>query len=130
MTLSQSGHWLVPFTCLEELYKQQPDAKNGKPRTVASFPSTSASSSSPAQPGLPAVPTLEVATAETRARGVTFNPVVELQDMYDDDDNSSRAQGVQTDPRVAVYDLDAKDVPTDDEGTEREPRQVTLAARD
>ena len=129
MTLSQSGHWLVPMTCFEDLFKQQPDLKD-QPHTVASFPSTSSSSGSPARPGPPSVPTAEGAITKTEARGVTFNPVIELRGFEDDDSSSSRACGVQTDPRVPVFDIDSKDVPTDDESTECEPRQVTLATRD
>ena len=111
-SISQSGHWMVPMTCFEDLCKQQAsDSGNNQNHEIASFPASSSSE-------------------EPRVRGVTFSPVVELEDPFDESDLVINTQSVQTDSGVTVYNLEDKDAATDSEKEDRGPQRATIAASD
>ena len=120
MTLSQSGHWLVPMTCFEELIAQQLREQSDTKR------SSSASSSSRAL--FEERPAADVDLIFHGDRSVSFSPVVESIAAADD---ATTTQAVQTDNAVR-YDLDANDAPTDDDETTwpRQQRRATIAPRE
>ena len=120
MTLSQSGHWLVPMTCFEELIAQQLREQSDTKR------SSSASGSSRAL--FEERPAADVDPIFHGDRSVSFSPVVESIAAADD---ATTTQAVQTDNAVR-YDLDANDAPTDDDETTwpRQQRRATIAPRE